>query len=204
MITHGVIRDSTYVWNFITVSERVDVILIDIKQAVRAGFTLVADAAAATLLRSNSPYTPVLTGAVNPNGSYEWDFLQVLNLRNPLPEWFSSTRVPSLLSTWLPSPGDILTTSNGVVKRARISEKKASSRYGIGFDPKQQTSLQIESHQKQTAFLRHLLREGYTVTVDSPTDLRRNNSTPNILTGTHTSGTSYLDHPRTTHIRSTS
>ena len=47
---YGVIRDSTYVLNFIAVSERVEVILIDIKQAVRAGFTLEADAAATTLL----------------------------------------------------------------------------------------------------------------------------------------------------------
>ena len=121
---YGVIRDSTYVLNFIAVSERVEVILIDIKQAVRAGFTLVADAAAATLLQFNPPYIPLLAGAVNPNESYEWEFLQELNLRNPLPELFASTRVPSLLSTWLPPSGDILTTPNGVVKGARISEKR--------------------------------------------------------------------------------
>ena len=124
MITHGVLRDKTFVWNFIAVSDRVDIILIDIKQAVRAGYTLVADEIAATLLHSKPPYTAVLTGPVNPNGSYEWDFAQVLNLRNPRPEWFESTRVPTLLSAWLPTPSDILTTAGGVVKGAQISEKR--------------------------------------------------------------------------------
>ena len=91
MITHGVLRDKTYVWNFIAISDRIDIVLIDIKQAVRAGYTLVADNLAATLLSSNSPYTAVLTGPVEPNGSYLWDFQQVLNLKNPLPDWFAST-----------------------------------------------------------------------------------------------------------------
>ena len=148
MITHGIIRDKSYVWDFICVSDRLDIVLIDIKQAVRSGYTLVADSVAATLLLSIAPRTPVLTGLVTPNGSYEWDLAEVLQLRNPTPPWFASTSIPTLFSTWLPTPGTILSTPSEVVKGARIAEKKVSSRYGIGFDPLTQTSSLVNSHQQ--------------------------------------------------------
>ena len=180
MITHGVLRDKTYVWNFIAISDRIDIILIDIKQAVRAGYTLVADNLAATLLSSNSPYTAVLSGPVEPNGSYLWDFQQVLNLKNPLLDWFASTRLPNLLSTWLPDPGAIFTTPTGIAQGARTSEKKVSSRFGIGYNPLAQKDM-VESHQKQCCFLKQQLKRSPQVPIEASTSYLCNQLPPQLV-----------------------
>ena len=49
-ITHGVLRDKDYVWNYIAVSDRIDVLLIDIKQACLHLFSPSASLVAPELL----------------------------------------------------------------------------------------------------------------------------------------------------------
>ena len=47
-ITYGVVRDKSFVWNFIAVVDNILTILSDIKQPVRAGYSILEDAKGAS------------------------------------------------------------------------------------------------------------------------------------------------------------
>jgi hypothetical protein len=84
IITHGVSRSHDYIWSFIAVSDKISVILIDIKQPIRCGLIFIADASKASLLISQPPFTTLITGPVIDNGIYNWNIEEVVNLRRPI------------------------------------------------------------------------------------------------------------------------
>jgi hypothetical protein len=80
-ISLGIHRDSSYVWDFIAVSDKISQLLIDIKQPVRCGYALFADSERALLVENKFPFTVYLSGLVSPNGTYQWNLREVLNLK---------------------------------------------------------------------------------------------------------------------------
>ena len=88
--------------------------------------------------------------------------------KEPPPRLVSSTRVPNLLSTWLADPDAIFTTPTEIVKGARTSEKKVSSRFSIGYNPPVQKDM-VKSHQKQCCFLKQRLKQSPQVSMETST-----------------------------------
>ena len=122
-----------YVWDFIAFSDQVDIPLVDIRQPVRKGYTLVVDAETARLF-SPSPFPVlVLCGKVLPNGAYDWSLEKVLSLRDPISShWSTDPRQFKLLKGFSDAsvsghhPIDML-------KGAR-QPRRRNSRYGIGYE----------------------------------------------------------------------
>ena len=126
-------RPPEYVWNFIAVTDKISEVLIDIKHPVRNGYSFIADDVGASLILSRPPYTTVLHGPVQPNGTYKWDLQQVLDLKIPLPVWADNPKQTSLLTPFLGSSHP-LTTVTTLEKGARRTDKSKSSTFGIGFN----------------------------------------------------------------------
>ena len=107
--------------------------MIDIKHPVRNGYSFIADDIGASLILSRPPYTTVLHGPVQPNGTYKWDIQQVLDLKIPLPVWADNPKQTSLLTPFLGSSHP-LTTVTTLDKGARRTDKSKSYTFGIGFN----------------------------------------------------------------------
>ena len=90
----------------------------------------------------------MLYGPVSSNGSYEWDFNQVLSLQVPLPVWSTNPKQTSLMTPWLSTNGRVITTPSLILEGSRIASKKESSRYGIGFHQPNTIQPLISSHQQ--------------------------------------------------------
>ena len=125
-------RPSEYVWNFVAVSDKISQVLIEIKQPVRNGYSFIANDICASLNLSRFPYTTVLYGLVQPNGTYKWDLQQVLDLKIPLPVWADNPRQTHLHYPFL-SSFHLLTSVTTLEKGARPTDKSKSSTFGISF-----------------------------------------------------------------------
>jgi hypothetical protein len=134
-ITRGVRRDPKYVWDFIAVSESIDVILVDFKQAARKRFVLIADMNGASLCSPEYPPKTVIWGPVRSNGSYEWPLRLILDLQVDSPTWHLHTRQANLLAPWTTLPTRPIVTHAYMLRGARPPNRGASSIRGIGYQP---------------------------------------------------------------------
>ena len=100
--------------------------------------TLIADSECASLVLSEPPFTVQVTGLVRPNGTYDWNFQDLLDLKRPLPIWATNPREEHLLR---PIPDQPLVTQVSTLEKGgRRSDKSKSSRYGIGYDSSMNTA----------------------------------------------------------------